>query len=129
MMTNEVSILALYGILVLLTLAIQSAATAGQFGIPYILSARDEARQAKGFAGRLLRTVDNSMVALVLFTAAVVVVRLGEASSPNTVAASQAFLASRTLYVVAYPAGVPYLRSTVWTVGFLSTAFLFGQAI
>lgn len=129
MFDTELSVLTLYGLLVVLTIVAQSTATTLQFGLPYAASARDEGRSATGIAARLVRTVDNSIHAMALFAPAVLVVHLGGKSSEATVLASQVFLVARLLYVIVYPAGVPYLRTLVWVAGFAATAFLYAQAL
>lgn len=129
MFGSEVSILALYGLLVVLTVVAQSTATTLQFGLPYAASARDEDRAALGIPARLLRTVDNSVTALALFAPAVLALHLKGASSSNTLLAAQVFFVARVVYAIAYPAGIPYLRTGVWAAGFASTAYLYTQAL
>ncbi len=129
MLGSEVSILALYGLLVCLTIAVQATATTLQFGLPYAASARDESRAAVGIAARLVRTVDNSIVALAMFAPAVLAVNAQGATSANTLLACQVFLGARLLYAIVYAAGIPYLRTAAWVLGFGATVVLFVQAL
>lgn len=129
MFSSEVSILALYGLLVIFIVVVQSTATTLQLGLSYAASARDEGRSATGVAARLERTVHNSVTALAIFAPAALAVHLKGASSDTTILACQVFFAARVVYAIAYPAGVAYLRTVVWLTGFAATATLYVQAL
>jgi uncharacterized MAPEG superfamily protein len=100
-----------------------------QLGVAYTGGNRDEQRQATGVAGRLKRALDNHFEGLILFTIAVVVVVLGEASSPLTESCAWAYLWARILYVPAYASGIYLVRSLIWTVGFVATAIMLIAAL
>jgi uncharacterized MAPEG superfamily protein len=94
-------------------------------GLPYLLGPRDDGRRFTGIAGRLVRALDNSVVAMALFAPAVLLVHLQAASSGSTLLAAQAFLVARIVYVPVYAAGVPGVRTGIWLVGLLATAWLY----
>ena len=100
-----------------------------QLGVAYTGGNRDEQKQASGVPGRLKRALDNHFEGLVLFTIAVLVVVLGEASSPLTQNCAWAYLWARVLYVPAYASGVYGIRSLIWAVGFLATAIMLIAAL
>lgn len=100
-----------------------------QLGVAYTGGNRDEQRQATGMAGRLKRALDNHFEGLILFTIAVVVVVLGEASSSLTESCAWAYLWARILYVPAYASGIYLVRSLIWTVGFVATAIMLIAAL
>ena len=100
-----------------------------QLGVAYTGGNRDVQRQATGVAGRLKRALDNHFEGLILFTIAVVVVVLGEASSPLTESCAWAYLWARILYVPAYASGIYLVRSLIWTVGFVATAIMLIAAL
>lgn len=100
-----------------------------QLGTKYTAGHRDEQKQPWGVAARLKRAMDNHFEALILFTIAVVVVVLGDASSATTEAAAWAYLVSRILYVPAYAAGVFLWRSIIWGVGFFATLVMLLAAL
>lgn len=129
MFQTETSILALYGLLVMLVILVQSGAGTLALGLPYLAGARDEGRSAGGVAGRLIRTVDNSVVALALFAPAALLVKVSGASTPSTVLACQVFFGCRVAYAAVYPLGVPYLRTLVWAGAFFANAWLYVQAV
>ena len=58
---------------------------------------------------------------MILFTLAVVVVTLGNQSSPVTQYAAYIYLVARVLYVPAYAFGLKPWRSAIWAVGLLAT--------
>ena len=74
--------------------------------------------------GRLKRALENHFEGLVLFTIAVLVVVLGEASSALTENCAWVYLWARILYVPAYASGVYGVRSLIWGVGFVATAIM-----
>lgn len=100
-----------------------------QLGVSYTAGARDEQRQPTGLPGRLHRAMNNHFEGLILFTIAVLVVVLGNASTPLTQNAAWAYLVARVLYVPAYAAGVFLLRSIIFTVGFLATLVMLLAAL
>ena len=95
-----------------------------QLGVAYTGGNRDEQLQPTGVPGRLKRALDNHFEGLVMFTIAVLVVVLGEASSPMTETCAWAYLWARILYVPAYTSGIFLVRSLIWSVGFVATAVM-----
>ena len=100
-----------------------------QLGVAYTGGNRDEQKQATGVAGRLKRALENHFEGLILFTIAVLVVTLGEASSQLTEYCAWAYLWARILYVPAYASGVYLVRSLIWSVGFVATAVMLIAAL
>jgi uncharacterized MAPEG superfamily protein len=100
-----------------------------QLGVAYTGGNRDVQKQATGVAGRLKRALDNHFEGLILFTIAVLVVVLGEASSSLTERCAWAYLWARILYVPAYASGVYLVRSLIWTVGFVATGIMLIAAL
>ena len=113
MFSSELSILSLYGLLVLLTLVLQVLPAMAQVGLPKLAGPRDDMPELTGMAGRLSRCLDNSVVALALFAPAVLSLVLQEATTATTLLACQVFLVARLLYVPIYAAGIPWLRTLV----------------
>ena len=100
-----------------------------QLGVAYTGGNRDVQKQATGVAGRLKRALDNHFEGLILFTIAVLVVVLGEASSSLTERCAWAYLWARILYVPAYASGIYLVRSLIWTVGFVATGIMLIAAL
>lgn len=122
---TEITVLVLYGLLVILTLLLQATGAMTQLGMGYLLSSRDEGRTASGIAARLERALNNSITAMVLFAPAVLLIHVTDSSSNQTLLAAQAFLIARIVYLPAYAFAITGVRSLAWTVGLLSTALLY----
>jgi uncharacterized MAPEG superfamily protein len=130
-MTPELAVLALAGLLQ----AVQYIA----FAIPanlelstgYTSSPRDRppSRQMSITTGRLQRAMNNHFEGLILFTLAVVVVTLGDQSTPTNQYAAWSYLAARILYVPAYALGWRPWRSAIWAVGFFATVTMLVAAL
>lgn len=125
MLTDELSILALYGLIVALTLVAQASGALGQLGMGYMLSARDDNLGASGLPGRLERALNNSVTTLALVAPPILILGLRDAYSAQSLLAAQAFLVARILYLPAYILGIPLMRTLVWTIGFAATLALY----
>ncbi|KNG94392.1 MAPEG family protein [Pseudaestuariivita atlantica] len=128
-MTSLTSILALYGLVVLVTIVIQVLTALPQVGLVTLAQNRDNMPPLTGIAGRMLRCVDNSIVAMALFAPAVLIVNQLLPQNDSALLAAQAFLLARIAYVPIYAFGIPWLRTGVWAVGFLATAWLYVMAL
>lgn len=121
MMTPELTVLALAGLLQGLQFAAFSVAANLQVGPKVAMGPRDNAPVLTGTAGRLQRALSNHFEGLTLFTLAVAVVTLGGQSSGLTVACAWIYLLARLVYVPAYVLGWSPGRSMIWAVGFAAT--------
>lgn len=128
-MSSELSILALYGIVLIVILFVQVTLALPQLGLGYLAAARDEGRQTHGMAARAERCLTNSVVAMVLFAPAVLILAVRDGFTANTLLAAQAFLIARILYAPVYWFGIPWLRTAIWMVGLLATLYLFWVAL
>ena len=86
----------------------------------WALGPRDEAGPPFGKVGaRLERALKNFLETFVLFAAVVLMAQaLGRHTSMSALGA-QLFFWTRLAYVPAYAAGIPMLRTLIWTVGFV----------
>jgi uncharacterized MAPEG superfamily protein len=127
-MTPELTVLALAALWQVIQIALMAIPANLELGTAKTLSPRDPDRLQKPLmeqvslrTGRLHRAMTNHFEGLILFTIAVVVVTLAEASSPLTTACAWTYLAARILYVPAYAFGWVPWRSAFWTVGLGAT--------
>lgn len=125
----ELTILSVYGLFLVGVIVFQAAIATKQFGLKYILSSRDERHRLTGFAGRVERAAQNSIVAMVLFAPAIMSVQVQGQNSSLTLLAAQVFLGARVVYVLLYFAGIPYLRTLAFITGLLATVFLYFAAL
>jgi uncharacterized MAPEG superfamily protein len=131
MMTTELTVLALAGLLQAAQFALFAIPANRELGVGYTSSARDRppSRQMSLVTGRLQRALNNHFEGLILFTLAVVVVTLGNQSSPVTGYAAWAYLAARVAYIPAYAFGWRPWRSAIWAVGFFATLTMLVAAL
>ena len=135
-MTPELTVLALAGLLQVVQFVLMSVPANKELGPAKTASPRDRSRMGGGLedqlsdkTARLYRAMNNHFEALILFTLAVVVVTLGDASSAFTAACAWAYLAARIAYVPAYWLGLAPWRSLIWFVGFGATTLMLLAAL
>jgi len=128
-MSNELNILALYGLFTCLVLILKVTGATGQVGMGYLLSSRDDHRTLTGITGRLDRALNNSVVAMALFAPAILLLHVKGGFGPGSLAAARIFLIARVLYVPAYGFGITGVRTLVWLVGFAATVALYLMGI
>ncbi len=130
-MTPELTVLALAGLLQAAQFVLFSVPANRELGVGYTSSPRDRppSRQMAERTARLQRALNNHFEALILFTLAVVVVTLGDQSTPVTGYAAWTYLAARVLYIPAYAFGWRPWRSAIWAVGFFATLTMIVAAL
>lgn len=116
----ELTALALSGLLQAALFVLFATPANIELGTGYTTSPRDRppSRQMSLTTARMQRALNNAFEALITFTIAVVVVVLGDQSSPLTVACAWTFLAARVLYIPAYWFGWAPWRSAIWGLGY-----------
>ena len=122
-MTAELTALALAGLLQTVQFGLFAIPANVELGTRYTSSPRDTPppRPLSTVTARLHRALNNHFEGLILFTLAVVVVTLGDQSTPVTRIAAWTYLGARLLYVPAYAFGWRPWRSAIWGVGFFAT--------
>ena len=120
-MVAETTALALAALLQAVQIGLAAASMNRDVGLSWNASPRDTQPEFSALTGRLRRAVNNHFEGLILFTIAVVVVVLSDASSPLTVLCSWTYLLARLLYIPAYAFGWSPWRSVIWAAGFIAT--------
>ena len=130
-MPPELTALALAGLLQAVQFILFAVPANIELTPGYTSSARDKppSRQTSAVTARLQRALNNHFEGLILFTLAVVVVTLGDQSTPTTQYAAYAYLAARVLYIPAYAFGWRPWRSVIWGVGFFATLTMIVAAL
>ncbi|AXI41482.1 MAPEG family protein [Sulfitobacter sp. SK011] len=126
---TETTILAVYGLLVLLTLLLQVLGATRQLSMGYLMSSRDEGRSTTGMTARLERALDNSVVAMSLFAPAILILVALDRTSNASLLAANVFLIARIIYLPVYALGIPAIRTLAWLAGFAATAVLYVLAL
>ena len=129
MMTAELTVLALAGLLQAVQYAAFSITANLQVGPRVAMGPRDDPPRLTGTAGRLQRALNNHFEGLILFTLAVVVVTLGGQSGSVTATCAWIYLLARIAYVPAYVFGWVPWRSAIWAVGFAATTVMILAAL
>ena len=124
-MSSELSILALFGLVIVATILLQVVFALGQTSLMELARSRDNFPELTGIAGRFVRTVNNSIIAMTLFAPAVLILGIKDAYSAQSLLACQIFLLARIAYVPIYAAGIPWARTAVWLLGFFATIYLY----
>lgn len=104
-------------VLGLVHIALSATFVTMQRGLKWNAGARDgEPKSLAGVAGRLDRASRNFLETFVFFAAAVLAVLFAQKTDANTALGVQVYFWARLAYLPAYAAGIPYLRTLIWTV-------------
>lgn len=115
-MAIELKMLAWAIALGLLQIAIAASFSTVQRGLAWNTSPRDTpAAPLTGVGGRIDRAYRNMLETFPYFAAAVLAVIATQKTSAHTALGAELYLGARVVYVGIYAAGIPYLRTLVWT--------------
>ena len=123
-MATEINYLTMYGLFLALLILVQVLISARQHGLPSLLGNRENL-VSTGMAARAERTVQNSIVAMVLIAPAVLMIAHNDLTSSSTILSIQTFLMARIVYSFCFIFGITYLRTLSWITGFFTTAYLY----
>lgn len=114
----------------MLVQVIAQASFIGDLGPKYLFSARDEARVSKSvLAGRLLRALHNLLETYPAFIALVLALALTGKTGGIAAAGAVLWIIARVLYVILYAAGVPVVRTIVWTASVIGLVMMLVRLI
>jgi uncharacterized MAPEG superfamily protein len=89
-------------------------------GIPWNLGPRDEPGRALGhIGGRIERAFKNFLETFPLFAAVVLLAAALDRHNAASALGAQIYIWGRVLYIPAYVAGLPFVRTAVWIVSFV----------
>jgi len=100
-----------------------------QVGLPALAANREGLAPCTGWAGRAGRAHHNMLENLVLFAALVLVAVATGRANGTTLLGAQIFFWARLAYALVYLAGIPWLRTAVWTVSVVGLALIFSQLL
>ena len=125
-MTTELLMLALSVVLGFVHIYTTSIAKTHQYGTQWNVSARDAEMPPLGtVASRLARAQSNFMETFPLFAALVLMADAANHHGALTVWGAQIYFYARVLYLPIYVAGIPIVRTVVWTVASLGMIMVF----
>jgi uncharacterized MAPEG superfamily protein len=117
---------------VALTIAQVLLASAGgmtQFAPQVLVGNREEKVEGRGWVGRVQRAHRNMLESLVLFATLVLVAHVSGQANSTTAFGAALFFYARLAYAVIYWAGIPWLRTGVWTVGLAGLVMILLQLL
>jgi uncharacterized MAPEG superfamily protein len=124
-MTIEMEMLAWSIVLGLVHIVASAIATTGQYGLPWNLSARDQAMpRLEGVAGRLERALKNFLETFPLFAAAVLMADAVNRHGALAVWGAELYFWGRLAYLPLYAFGVPVARTVAWSIATLGIALI-----
>ncbi len=123
-MATEINYLTMYGLFLALLILVQVLISARQHGLRSLMGNRENL-VSTGMAARAERTVQNSIVAMVLIAPAVLMIAHNDLTSSSTILSIQTFLMARIVYSFCFIFGITYLRTLSWITGFFTTAYLY----
>ena len=116
-MTPELTILAWTLVLALVQVLLPALLRIGETGLRYNASPRDDAGAPIGkVTGRILRAQRNLFETLPVFAAAILIAHVAGREGAQTLWGAWLYLIARIVYVPVYAAGIPFVRTGVWTV-------------
>ncbi len=116
-MTTELLMLALSVVLGFVHIMVCAIAKTHQYGSAWNVSARDkEMPPLQPIAGRLARAQQNFMETFPLFVAAVLMADAANRHGVLAVWGAQIYFYARVLYLPIYAAGLPVVRTVVWSI-------------
>ena len=124
-MTIELQMLVLSVILGFAQIAVATHFKNRQYGYAWNAGPRDtEMPPLNPIPGRLARALANFLETFPFFAAAVLTAHIANRHSWLTFWGVQLYFWGRVAYVPAYVAGIPWIRSYIWTVGVVGIAML-----
>jgi uncharacterized MAPEG superfamily protein len=100
-----------------------------QVGLPALAGNREGLAECKGWAGRAARAHRNMLENLVLFAALVLIAVVSGKTNSTTLLGAQLFFWARLAHAGVYLAGIPWLRTLVWTVSVVGLILIFSQLV
>jgi uncharacterized MAPEG superfamily protein len=100
-----------------------------QVGLPALVGNREGLPPFTGWAGRAERAHHNMLENLVLFAALVLIAVATNKTNSTTLLGAQLFFWARAVYALVYLAGIPWLRTAVWTVSVIGMILIFVQLL
>lgn len=98
-----------------------------QFPAPVLAGNRETPVDGKGWVGRAQRAYRNMAESLLPFAALVLVANAAGVSNDMTIMGAKLFVYARTAYAIVYVAGIPWLRTLVWTAGLAGILVILAQ--
>ena len=124
-MPAEITILALGAVLLFIHIFVATRFKTAQYGRKWNTSARDEALpEPNPVTGRLMRAQANFQETFPIAIVALLGVVIAETTSQWTALGGWIWLGARVVYLPLYRAGVPVVRTIVWSLALIGLAIV-----
>lgn len=128
-MSFELTILVWSVALAFIQMLIAVSGAAFQVGLPPLAGNRERLPDMTGWAGRAQRAHANMLESLVLFAPLVLITEVSNRNDAMTGLGVQLFFWARVVYAIVYIAGIPWLRTAVWSVSVVGLVLIFVQLL
>ena len=126
----EIQMLCWSAVLGLVQLVIATTLALKDQGVAYATGPHDKpAPPVTIVTGRLLRAFGNFRETFVYFAVAVLLVTLLNKTNATTALGAQLYFWARLVYVPVYAAGIPVLRTLIWTASFVGLVMVLVAAL
>jgi uncharacterized MAPEG superfamily protein len=98
-------------------------------GAAVLAGNRETMPPIEGWAGRAIRAHRNMLENLVMFAALVLTAQVAGRTGAMTALGAQLFFWARVAYAVIYVAGIPWLRTAVFTVSIAGLVLILAQLL
>jgi uncharacterized MAPEG superfamily protein len=128
--STEIQMLCWSVVLGLVQLAVITALAIKDQGAPYNLSTRDAPPPPVSLlTARLQRAFGNYRESFVYFAVSVLMVTALAKNNPTSALGAQIYFWSRLIYIPAYAAGIPVVRTVIWTASIVGVVMVLGAAL
>ncbi|HMA71083.1 MAG TPA: MAPEG family protein [Xanthobacteraceae bacterium] len=100
-----------------------------QVGLSELAGNREDLLPATGWAGRAQRAHRNMLESLVFFAVLILATEITNRNSAMTGFGAQLFFWARVAYAIVYLAGVPWVRTGVWSISMIGLILIFLQLV
>ena len=128
-MTTDLSMLAWTALFTVLLWIPYILALIGKIGLKAALSYQADDTPLPGWAARARKAHYNAIENLAPFAAVVLVAHVAGAANEATAAAAVVYFIARIVHYAVYVAGVPYVRTLSFAVGWLAILCIFWQIV
>lgn len=106
-------------------IAVHASLAAMRTGLPYNASPRDTENLQRGVVeGRAWRALRNFLETYPAFIALALALVLAQRVTPHAENGAWLWLGARALYVPAYLAGIPYVRTLIWAASIVGLVWM-----
>ncbi len=116
-------------VLTVMQVVVSATGATMQVGLPTLAGNREKLPELTGWVGRAQRAHRNMVENLVLFAALVLTAVVAGKTNGTTLMGAEIFVWARLVYALVYYAGVPWLRTGVWTISVVGLVMIFLQLV